>query len=53
MTSAINRILKIKAVVVAENNAVNKHFYDFLYNFILCFLNIFIYLNIDFLQNNY
>ena len=52
MTSAIDRIFKIRVVVVVKNNAANEHFHDFLYNFILCFLSIFIYLNIDFLQSN-
>ena len=53
MILTINRILKIKIIIVTESNAANEHFHDFLYNLTLCFLNIFIYLNVDFLQSNY
>ena len=53
MISIINKILRIKAVIVAEDNVVNEHFHDFLYNLILCFLSIFTCLDIDFLQSNY
>ena len=53
MTLIINRIFKVKTVIITENNVADEHFHDFLYNFISCFLSIFICLNVDFLQNSY